>query len=45
MKENTDKTDFCLFTRNPDHKTPTVRMKDKVPKSVEKVKVLVVIRD
>ena len=41
MKLNTDKTEYCLFTRNPDH----MKMKDKVLKNTNKVKVLGVILD
>ena len=45
MKLNAWKTEYVLFTRNPNHTAPIVKLEDKLLKCVEETKLLGVILD
>ena len=45
MRLNAWKTEYVLFTRNPNHTVPIVKLEDKLLKCVEETKLLGVILD
>ena len=45
MKLNAGKTEYVLFTRNPNHTVPIVKLEDKLLKCVEETKLFGVILD